>query len=112
MCHPDSRPHRNDTTGNRCIIQQQSLNSAFNKKGYISLVFTPARYRMHGDTMRATPYKDRFRDYNKVDGIYIAMRGEVSWVLPEGSCTYWRADITPRTYEYATPIVTSASSDT
>lgn len=75
------------------------LDFRFDAEGRILEVFTPARFRDVNGTGVPTPWTGRFHDWVQVDGVRIPTRGEVDWLLPEGTLTYWRGRVTSVSYD-------------
>lgn len=71
----------------------------FDEEGLIDNVRAEARGRVVGDQIVPTPWRGRFWNYQKKDGMLIPLDGEVAWLLPEGEKTYWRGHIVEITYE-------------
>jgi hypothetical protein len=70
-----------------------SLQFTFGEIGEITEIFAPARYRSVEGVYVPTPWLVRCWDYIEVDGFRVPERTEVSWVLPDGLFTYWRARV-------------------
>jgi len=77
-----------------------SLQFTFGEIGEITQIFTPARYRSVGGDYVPTPWLVRCWDYIEVDGFHVPERTEVSWVLPDGLFTYWRARVRWADFEF------------
>jgi len=45
-----------------------------------------------------TPFHARVSDYQRLDGMMIPVAGEVEWILPEGTWTFWRGRLTGAAY--------------
>ncbi|MEX2571094.1 MAG: DUF6544 family protein [Gemmatimonadota bacterium] len=63
--------------------------------------------RVEGDRYRdvegvgvRTPFVGHFRDYFASDGMRIPRRGEVAWILAEGTFAYWRGRATAVAYTF------------
>lgn len=78
-----------------------AMEFEFNDTGLIHRVYAPARHRIVGNTLKETPWEGRFWSYLRVQGMLVPTKGEVGWVLPEGTLPYWRATVTPVSYEHA-----------
>ena len=52
------------------------------------------RPRISGKSIIDTPWLGQFAAYREFDGMRIPTEAEVSWQLPEGPFSYWRARIT------------------
>lgn len=77
-----------------------SLDFTFGEQGEITQIYTPARYRDAKGIGVPTPWLGTFRDYKRINGMMIPTWTEVSWILPEGKLTYYRARISGLVYEY------------
>lgn len=77
-----------------------SLTFQFDSQGLISEVYAEARYRDVNGSMVPTPWRGRFWDYERREGILIPLAGEVAWLLDGDSLPYWRARIQHIIYEY------------
>ena len=67
--------------------------------------------RVEADRMRdvngvgiLTPFIGHLHEYARIDGIMIPIRGEVEWILPEGTLRFWRGRVTDATYGYASGV--------
>ena len=77
-----------------------SLDFHFNEAGEITDVYTHGRYREVNGKYELTPWSGRYHKYEAKNGIRIPVEGEVEWELPEGSFTYWKAQIIGIEYTY------------
>ena len=71
--------------------ERVAVEFEFDPAGDIVRAFTAARPR-DGDVPR--PWGGVFGDYAVMGGVRIPSSGEVSWDLPDGRFTYWRARVT------------------
>lgn len=76
-----------------------SLAFRFGEDGLIESVRSEKRPRVVAGHNIPTPWLARWSDWETHDGIRIPVRGEVSWLLPEGPLPYWRGRITRIEYE-------------
>ena len=72
----------------------------FNEEGLIDTVRAEARGRAVGGEIVPTPWQGRFWNYEKRDGMWVPLDGEVAWLLPEDEKPYWRGHITELDYEF------------
>jgi hypothetical protein len=72
----------------------------FDQAGLIASVRTEGRGRTVNRTVVPTPWEGRWFDYEVRDGMRVPIEGEVAWVLPEGSKSYWRGRIKSLSYEF------------
>ncbi len=77
-----------------------SLEFRFNQAGEIAEVYTPGRYRAVEGSYRLTPWSGRYGSYGERNGMRIPLEAEVSWDLPGGRFTYWKARITQLEHEF------------
>ncbi len=63
-------------------------------QGCVRGMSVPGRPRGVGKASVETPWSGRFAEYRAFGGLRVPTAGEVSWVLPEGPFTYWRARVT------------------
>ena len=77
-----------------------TLLFTFDDRGLVSVVSAQARSRSVGAEIVPTPWRGRFWNYEKRDGMTIPTDGEVAWLPPEGEKTYWRGHITSVSYEF------------
>ena len=82
-------------------MQQASLKITFDNNDLISQVHAQTRYRLVENTMIASPWRGRFWQYARHDGMLIPEAGEVGWLLPEGYLPYWRGTLHQADYEFA-----------
>ncbi|WP_460676587.1 DUF6920 family protein [Hymenobacter coalescens] len=68
-----------------------ALEFHFGPQGEVTRVYTPSRFRDVNGRGVPTPWGGSFRDYARIGGMTLPQEGEVSWFLPEGKFTYWRA---------------------
>jgi len=73
----------------------------FDENGLMTSMHAEARGRGVAGVMIPTPWEGKWSNYELRDGMRIPVRGEVAWILPEGSKTYWRGAITKSRYEFA-----------
>jgi hypothetical protein len=57
------------------------------------------RYRTVSGKQVLTPWVGTFSQYERVAGMMVPRRGEISWQLPEGVFTYWRGRLVSAAYE-------------
>jgi len=69
--------------------------------GLITSVRAAARGATVGKDVLMMPWEGRWLDYAERDGMQVPMRGEVSWVTPQGPRPYWRGSVARLQYEYA-----------
>lgn len=90
------------------------MDVRFHPSGGIARVSAVRERDVNGESV-PTPWEGEFsEELLTVDGMRIPASGQVSWLLPEGRHTYWRARVTAATYEYqvcAPPTNRRASSD-
>ena len=86
-------------TLNDCSFRA-SLKFCFNKNNEITTVSTPGRYRKVGKKFVLTPWTGRMKNYKEVRGILIPFYVDVEWLLPEGSFSWFRAEIVHLHYEF------------
>lgn len=70
-----------------------SLDFRFDTDGRIESVFAPDRERDAGGRTEPTPWEGRWTAWGERDGFRIPIAGEVSWLLPEETQTYWRGRV-------------------
>ncbi len=73
----------------------------FNADGLIDTVYAEARDRVADGKTVSAPWQGRFWNYAERDGMRVPLNGEVAWLLPEGTKTYFRATTTALSYEFA-----------
>ena len=62
--------------------------------GDVLEAYAPDRPRSVDDGSVPTPWRGVFSDHGELGGVRVPRRAEVSWELPEGRFTYWRAEVT------------------
>ena len=72
----------------------------FDERGLIDTVSAPARGRTVGGHIVPTPWRGRFWNYERHDGMLVPVAGEVAWLLPGGPKPYWRGTIRKVEYEF------------
>jgi hypothetical protein len=72
----------------------------FNDSGLVETVHTIARGRMLNGKIVTTPWLGRFWNYTEREGMQVPVDGEVAWLLPAGTKTYWRGRIIEIAYEF------------
>jgi len=78
-----------------------SLEFTFGEDGLVASVYAPDRPRdLGGGRSVPTPWRGRWWDAVLRDGMRVPSRGEVEWLLPEGSLVYWRATLSDVTYSF------------
>ena len=70
-----------------------SLTFYFAETGEISRVYAGARGFNDGKTETLMPWQGRWFQYERMNGIMVPARGEVSWITPGGERPYWRGTI-------------------
>jgi hypothetical protein len=70
-----------------------SLVFGFNDKGEIVEVYTSERYREVKGEYILFPWKGEFSNYVEIGDYRIPSRGEVAWILEDGTFPYLRANI-------------------
>ncbi|MEP7343226.1 MAG: DUF6544 family protein [Acidobacteriota bacterium] len=78
-----------------------TLQFRFGDDSLIELVRAEARGRTVAGTTIQIPWEGGFGNYELRDGMRIPLTGEVAWMLPEGSKTYFRGRVTKLNYELA-----------
>jgi len=78
-----------------------ALTFRFDEDGLIETVHADARGRLDGDRVELLPWEGRFWDYAVRDGMRVPLRGEVTWLTPQGRKPYWRGTIESIAYEFA-----------
>jgi hypothetical protein len=73
----------------------------FDEDGLVSKVKSEGRHRQVNGKFELTPWSGRFWDYRLIDDMLIPHQGEVSWLLPEGEKTYWKAETKDVKYRYS-----------
>lgn len=73
----------------------------FNADGLIATVYAEARDRVADGRTVSAPWQGRFWNYAERNGMRVPLNGEVAWLLPEGTKTYFRATTTALSYEFA-----------
>jgi hypothetical protein len=90
-----------DSTARATLADGDAVAAAdfhFAASGEVERV-TGTRYRSVGDRQVLTPTEGRHSRYERVEGMMIPTRGEVAWLLPEGTHTYWRGRVVAARYE-------------
>lgn len=80
-----------------------SLRFSFGADGLINTVLAAARGRLLGDKINQAPWQGRFSNYADRGGMLVPIQSEVAWVLPEGTKTYYRGQLTSVSYEFSAP---------
>lgn len=62
-------------------------------EGRIAEAFAPDRGALIDGVTVPTPWRGTFADYRLHDGVWLPFFGEVSWVMPTGTFTYWQGRI-------------------
>ena len=70
-----------------------SLEFRFSPEGAVTEVYSDDRPRTTIGTTADTPWRGRFSNYQRHNGMMIPVDGEVEWILPDGALPYWRASI-------------------
>lgn len=63
------------------------------KDSLITSIYVPDRERMVGTKAVPTPWLGQFSDYQLQDGLLVPASGEVSWLLPSGTFTYFKGRV-------------------
>ena len=79
------------------------LRFGFGVDGLINNVFAAERGRLVGEKITQTPWQARYSNYAVHSGMVVPLQGEVAWVLPEGTKTYYRGLMTTASYEFSAP---------
>ncbi len=79
---------------------EASLVFGFADDGSIDTVYAEARGRTVGRDIVPTPWRGRFWNAVRRDGMLVPLDGEVSWLLAEGARPYWRGHVASIAYEY------------
>ncbi len=74
-------------------IDNASVDLFFDKHGDIVRIHAPDRPRTVGKDSVPTVWEGEFFDYTRIGAYRIPKRGEVAWLLEEGTFTYWRGEI-------------------
>ena len=74
---------------------------SFNSQGLIDSVRAESRARLVGGVTTPTPWRGRWSQYSRREGMQVPLEGEVAWLLLEGQQPYWRGRITALKYEWA-----------
>jgi len=72
----------------------------FHENGLIESVRAEARGRTVAGMVIPTAWEGHWNHYALRDGMQIPLEGEVAWMLPAGSKTYWRGRITNVSYTF------------
>ena len=72
----------------------------FQADGLVDTVHADARARLVDGVVSAAPWEGRFRDAQTRGGMVVPLAGEVAWLLPSGTHTYWRGRITHVNHEF------------
>lgn len=72
----------------------------FNREGLIESFRAESRARFVDGATVPTPWEGKLWRYEKHNGMFIPMEGEVAWVLPDGPRPYWRGSITKIRFEF------------
>jgi hypothetical protein len=70
-----------------------SLEFRFNKKGEISSIYTPKRFREKDGVYVSTPWLCEVSNYVEKDGYLVPQDGQVSWILDNKKFTYYKLKI-------------------
>lgn len=81
-----------------------TLRFRFGAEGLIKSVRAEDRGRTVGREVVPTPWQGSWTSYERRDGMFVPLEGEVAWLLPEGPRPYWRGRIMSLRYEYAPEI--------
>ena len=76
-----------------------SLVFRFGADGLIETVLAEKRARMVAGRTISTPWLGRWSDWQRLNGVRVPTRGEVSWLLPAGPLPYWRGGLTGIRYD-------------
>ncbi|MEE9322213.1 MAG: DUF6544 family protein [Granulosicoccus sp.] len=84
-----------------CHGESISLIWGFDRLGHVSTVDAMERPRTVNHRMEYTPWRGRFWNYVKRDGMVIPLDGDVAWIFPDGAQPYWRGHIDKIDYTFA-----------
>jgi hypothetical protein len=73
----------------------------FNADDTIESMRAESRGAMIGGVNVPTPWEGHWSNYALHDGMRVPLDGEVAWMFPAGTKTYWRGHITSIAYEFA-----------
>jgi hypothetical protein len=93
----DSSARVSLTDGNTSV----ALEFRFKPEGFVTSVWSPARYRDVHRIQTPTPWQGRLSAYARHSGMRIPVEGEVEWQLPARPLPYWRGRIMEMAYELA-----------
>ena len=65
-----------------------------NAEGRIASAFAPDRPRSVGAGFVPTPWRGRFFDYRRHEGLWLPFAGEVAWVIDGRDVVYWQGRLT------------------
>ena len=75
----------------------------FGSDGLIQTVFAEKRGRLVGTVLTQTPWLGTYSNYAVRSNMLVPLRGEVAWVLPDATKSYYRSLMTEVAYEFAAP---------
>ena len=78
-----------------------TLLFCFNDQGLIESVRADARGRLVGGKIVTLPWEGLWFDHQQRDGMWVPMRGEARWLLPQGPRPYWQGSIARLVYEFS-----------
>ncbi|GMV47109.1 MAG: hypothetical protein AMXMBFR66_25070 [Pseudomonadota bacterium] len=81
--------------------REATLEFEFGSDDLVAAVRAPARGRMVGARLVATPWEGRWSRYEERSGMLIPQAGEVAWLLPGGRRPYWRGTLGRIDYGFA-----------
>jgi hypothetical protein len=70
-----------------------SIEFEFGASGEIVRAFTPARFREVAGEYAPTPWTCAYRNYRRVNGLWIPIEGEAGWLTSDGPLSYWRGRV-------------------
>ena len=73
----------------------------FDSNGLIASMRAESRARGVDGVLASAPWEGHWSNYEHRGDMLIPTAGEVAWILPEGTKTYWRGRITNLRYEFA-----------
>jgi hypothetical protein len=76
-----------------------SLEFRFGANGLVTEIYSPARPRQVGDSIRLTPWLGRWSLYDPRHGMLVPTTGEAAWLLPEGALSYWKGRLVEVSYD-------------
>lgn len=77
-----------------------SLLFCFDEAGLVESVRAEARAHVLGGKLLVLPWEGLWCDYEQHQGMWVPMRGDVRWLLPQGPKPYWRGRVGRLDYEF------------